>query len=517
MTSETITTLTVGQEEFLRNLMASGLSAPSPVEDGADGVALARRMVDGGVLTQYQADAILAGRLGDLRMGNYDILTKLGAGGMGAVYKARHRRMKRVVALKVLAKAMAGSEAFVRRFQREVEVIARLAHPNVVMAYDADEAEAGPFLVMEFVDGRDLASDVADGGPLSAADAVECTGQAARGLGYAHGQGIVHRDVKPANLMRAVDGTIKVADLGLARLNADNSSSINASLTQAGGVVGTLDYMAPEQAVDSTAIDARVDIYSLGCALYYLLTGHPPYTGTSLMAMLLAHRESPIPDLRAARPDVPAELDAVYRRMMAKAPADRYPAMSDVIGAMEALQRAGQLSDERPARRSAVGGRDTGLDRPTMEFGPGNDRVPLPATRVEPGPSPPVAGPLVGLKVVVVEPSRMQAGITRKFLQQLGVRAVHTAGTGEEAIELVNRERADAVVCALHVSDMTGVELAAKLLAKPGLGELSFILTTSDEADAVGLPASPRAVILHKPFDLAKLSTALAVATRRRS
>jgi serine/threonine protein kinase len=510
------TTVLVGSpEEFLRNLTALGLNIPPPMEGAGDAAALARQLVDGGILTSYQADALLAGRLADLKMGNYDILAKLGAGGMGAVYKARHRRMKRVVALKVLSKAMAESESFVRRFQREVEVIARLAHPNVVMAYDADEAEAGPFLVMEFVDGRDLASDVADGGPLSVADAVECTIQAARGLGCAHAQGIVHRDVKPANLMRAVDGTVKVADLGLARLNVDGASVPNSSLTQAGGVVGTLDYIAPEQAVDSTAIDARVDIYSLGCTLFYLLAGRPPYSGTSLMAMLLAHRESPIPDLRAARPDVPVELEAVFRRMVAKAAADRYPAMTDLIAALEALQRAGRLSGERPSRQPAAAGSDTGLDRQTMEFGPGSDRGPLAATRVVPGPSPAASSSVAGLKVVVVEPSRMQAGITRRFLQQLSVGAVQTAGTGREAIDVVKRERADAVVCALHVSDMTGVELATALFAEPGLERLGFILTTSDEADAGGLPKTPRAVILHKPFDQTKLSAALATATGR--
>src|SRR5215471_6219626 len=169
---------------------------------------------------------------------------------MGTVFKARHRRMKRVVALKVLSREVAASGKFADRFQREVETVARLSHPNIVMAFDADESEAGPFLVMEFVNGRDLATRVQATGPLSLRDAVDCTLQAARGLAYAHSQGIVHRDIKPANLLQDVGGVVKVADLGLARLNeaASQSAETAGSLTQAGSVVGTVDYMPPEQA-----------------------------------------------------------------------------------------------------------------------------------------------------------------------------------------------------------------------------------------------------------------------------
>jgi serine/threonine protein kinase len=192
---------------------------------GADGPSVARELVTAGLLTAYQMEAVCDCRYAELRIGNYEVLDRLGAGGMGTVFKARHRRMKRIVALKVLSRELVKEENLVRRFQREVETIARLSHPNIVMAYDADEDAAGPFLVMEYVNGRDLASLVEKGGPLRVSAAVDCILQAARGLGYAHGQGIIHRDIKPANLLRDAGGIIKVADLGLARFTSHGPSA----------------------------------------------------------------------------------------------------------------------------------------------------------------------------------------------------------------------------------------------------------------------------------------------------
>jgi eukaryotic-like serine/threonine-protein kinase len=230
-----------------------------------------------GLLTPFQIAALSDGRGASLRVGNYDILDRLGAGGMGTVFKARHRRMKRIVALKVLAANLSENPVFVKRFQREVETIASLGHPNVVMAYDADEADVGHFLVMEFVNGRDLAACVEKFGPLPMREAVNYTLQSARGLAYAHSQGIIHRDIKPHNLLVNDRGVVKVTDLGLARLNhGAEGPAAGTDVTMAGGIIGTADYMPPEQAVDSTTIDHRADIYSLACTLHYLLTGKPP-------------------------------------------------------------------------------------------------------------------------------------------------------------------------------------------------------------------------------------------------
>src|SRR5262249_21112706 len=235
---------------------------------------------------------------------------------------------------KVLSRSVAQTGKFVQRFQREVEAVARLSHPNIVIAHDADEAELGHYLVMEFVNGRDLATVVQEHGPLVIPDAVDCILQAARALDYAHGQGIIHRDIKPANLLRDVSGVVKVADLGLARFNdtLGRSPEGMSALTQAGTIMGTVDFMPPEQALGLTNIDHRADIYSLGCTLYFLLTGGPPYEGPTMMAILLKHREAAIPSLCAARAEVPATLDQIFQRMVAKKPEERFASMAEVTG-----------------------------------------------------------------------------------------------------------------------------------------------------------------------------------------
>lgn len=509
------------KQDFARNLEESGLSNLRELQSisGPDGN-LAQKLVEEGKLTQFQVDALLERRFDDLIMGNYEILDRLGAGGMGAVYKARHRRMKRVVALKVLSKEVAHSDTFLQRFQREVETIARLTHPNVVMAFDADEAPAGPFLVMEFVDGRDLASEVSKLGPLSVADAVDCLLHAARGLEYAHAQGIVHRDIKPANLMRDISGLVKVTDLGLARLNDSTSNS----LTQAGGIVGTVDFMPPEQAMDSTTIDHRVDIYSLGCTLYFLLTGKPPYEGSSFMAVLLKHREAQVPTLAAARADVPAELDAFFSNMMAKKPGERIATMTQVVKTLESIKQTVQLSDVRPGGTDAKGGSDTDLTGGTVNYTPSQSsaiRNPMLATTTvtagsleaqaqsESGDTAKIAG----RTIVLAEASRTQAGIVRRFLQQLGITTVHTAASGREAIEIAKREKVDLILSSMHLSDMTGLDLADQLLADPDCDKIALVLATS-EADttdaAANLPKSERMTIARKPYTLAHLAEAIA-------
>jgi serine/threonine protein kinase len=498
------------RDEFLRNLTDSGLSdvldaAPAP--GGGDASAFARELVAAGRLTTYQADAVLERRFGDLRIGNYDILARLGAGGMGTVYKARHRRMKRVVALKVLSKEVAADAAFAQRFQREVETIARLAHPNIVMAFDADEADCGPFLVMEFVAGRDLATEVEHSGPLSVADAVGCVIQAARGLEYAHAQKTVHRDIKPANLLRDEAGVVKVADLGLARLTTGGGASF--SVTQAGGIVGTADYMAPEQALDSTAVDERVDVYSLGCTLHFLLTGRPPYMAGTIMALLLKHRDAPIPSLVTDRPDVPPALDAVFRDMAAKRPDERVPTMTAVIRRLEAVSQTTRLEETRPAPQSAA----VSQTNQTVALTPGADTSAVTPAASSGVYTPEAAGPpSLARTAVLAEPSRVQAGIIRRFLTDLGIESVHAAGSGKEAIELAKRHRADVIIAAMHLSDMTGADLARAVLADPECGRVGFILATSgsDSQDAAALPANPRAALVVKPFDLSRLREAIA-------
>lgn len=499
----------LSQEEFLRNLSDSTLFAPDEItalmeplrQSSPDGDALAERLISSGKLTRFQADAVRERRFEELLIGNYQVLDRLGAGAMGTVYKARHRRMKRVVAIKVLSRSVGQSEKLVRRFQREVEAVARLSHPNIVMAHDADEAEVGHFLVMEFVNGRDLASEVQQRGPLPIAEAVSCIVQAGQALSYAHGQGIVHRDIKPANLLRDIDGVVKVADLGLARFNDPFGQNVEemAALTQPGSIMGTVDFMPPEQALGSLNIDHRADIYSLGCTLYFLLTGRPPYPGPSLMAILLKHREAPLPSLIAARSEVPASLEAIFRRMVAKKPDDRFASMAVIVAALEALPSA----PHPPAELGLT------LDVPPRAadmaaLAQGNATVDL-------APSP----ALGSMTALLVEPSRTQAVIIRNYLQSLGYKEISTLPSGQKALELAHTNPPSVVLSAMHLNDMTGVELARRLRGDDNLSEIGFVLISS-EADAQefrSLSLAGHFIHLTKPFSAEQLAEALKTAT----
>ncbi len=286
-------------------------------------------------LTRFQVQAVYQRKTRGLVVGNYVVLDRIGKGGMGQVYKAQHRRMKRVVALKTLPWDTSKSPHAIARFQREAEAAARLNHPNIVTAYDADEARGVHFLVMEYVEGEDLAARIKRTGPLPVRTAVEYILQAAQGLAYAHSHGVIHRDIKPANLLCDRQGTVKVLDMGLARIEQAVGADQDHSLTSTGQVMGTLDYMPPEQALDTRLADARSDIYSLGCSLYYLLTGRHPYVGDTLAKKLLAHRNDPIPLIAARRSDVPASVQSEFAAMVAKEPSDRPQTMQEVIGMLE--------------------------------------------------------------------------------------------------------------------------------------------------------------------------------------
>jgi hypothetical protein len=277
------------------------------------------------------------------RLGRYEILGRLGAGGMGAVFKARHAELGKVVALKVLPAGQM-DEMRVARFKNEIRAIGRLDHPNIVAAHDAGELGGIHFLVMDFVEGMDLAQVLERRGRLSIPDACEAVRQAALGLQHASERGLVHRDIKPSNLMLARGGRVQVLDLGLARSFAEAAAD---TLTARGMLLGTADYLAPEQWEHAHAADTRADIYSLGCTLYHLLAGWPPFAGErtySVLQKMRAHLESSPPPIGQVRPDVPAGLAAVLDRMLAKAPADRFQSPAQVGEALRPFTSGSDLA-----------------------------------------------------------------------------------------------------------------------------------------------------------------------------
>jgi DNA-binding NtrC family response regulator/tRNA A-37 threonylcarbamoyl transferase component Bud32 len=295
-----------------------------------------------GWVTPWQVAQLAAGRRGELVLGPYVLLDLLGEGGMGQVFKARQRRLKRLTALKIIRPQHLNSASAVQRFQRETEAVARLAHPNIVQVYDADEVGGRCFLAMEFIDGTDLARVLKRQGPLPVVQACDFIRQAALGLQHAHECGLVHRDVKPSNLMLAPRGGLKILDLGLARLAPVAEQEPTADrLTQTGVVVGTPDYIAPEQALAAGTVDIRADLYSLGCTLYHCLTGQAPFVGSTLAQKLLQHQLEQPPPIETFRSDVPPALAEVVCRLMAKRPEDRYRTPAEVVAALDALDLPG--------------------------------------------------------------------------------------------------------------------------------------------------------------------------------
>jgi WD40 repeat protein len=363
------------------------LRAAESLAPGASAAGLVGELVGRGWLTPFQAGLVLAGRAGELVLGDYVLLDRLGAGGMGEVFKARDRQLDRVAAVKVIRPAALSGSAL-GRFAREARAVARLAHPNVVAVYGADVSGPRPFLAMEFVAGDPLDRWVAAAGPLPPADGLEVVRQAALGLGHAHGNGIVHRDVKPGNMIRAAapgGAVVKVLDFGLAGLRAAGGEpDAGSPLTDTGAVFGTPDYMAPEQFRDSGRADHRADVYALGCTLFFLLTGRPPFPGGSYWDKRAGHERGtppPVPGL-----DPPAA--RLLGRMMAKDPADRFPSAAAVAAAV--------AETSRESVATVDGGRE-----PTVPDFPAPVRHVRPAPARRRWPIAAAAGGLVLIAVVV--------------------------------------------------------------------------------------------------------------------
>jgi formylglycine-generating enzyme required for sulfatase activity/tRNA A-37 threonylcarbamoyl transferase component Bud32 len=303
--------------------------------------ALAQQLIERDWLTPYQVSQLFLGRGQDLVLGSYVLLDRLGEGGMGAVFKARHRRLERLDALKVIRTEHVANAQAVQRFHQEARAAARLTHPNIVAVYDANESNGIHFLAIEYLEGTDLGRLVKEKGPLPIELACDYIRQAALGLQHAHEKGLVHRDIKPANLfLNRKSGMLKVLDLGLARLQQRSTNDTGAAgLTHSGAVMGTPNYMAPEQALHPHQVDIRADVYSLGCTLHYLLTGQPPFPGGEMTEKLIKHQlHEPVP-VEQLRPDVPPEVAAIVRKLMAKRPEDRYQTPAEVAAILDYLTR----------------------------------------------------------------------------------------------------------------------------------------------------------------------------------
>jgi serine/threonine protein kinase len=364
---------------------------------GAPG-GLAALLVRDGFLTPFQAEHLLRGRRPKFVIGKYLILDRLGAGGMGAVYLCEHLHMGRLVALKVLPADQAQDPAALARFHREAQAVAALDHPNIVRAYDVDAEGRTAFLVMEYVDGIDLQELVSRRGPLDPARAAGYVRQAADGLQHAHESRLVHRDVKPANLLLSRSGVVKVLDLGLARFFHEDAASV----TEHHGdeaVLATADYVSPEQARGGGDVDVRADIYSLGATFYFLLAGRAPFADGSAPQKLLWHQLKEPPPLRRLRPEVPEAMAAVVARMMMKHPPRRCQTPAEVAAALAPWTQAAPppppeemppvrptITAGRPWRKNLPAAAPTVVQRasrPTVVAGPSATPPPA-APRVAP-------------------------------------------------------------------------------------------------------------------------------------
>lgn len=454
--------------EFLHYLSESKLIPPLEldaflnqhrgIEEG-DATALIDTLLDQGRLNEFQVSRLVVGQTFGLMLGHYRIVERLGAGGMGVVYKAEHIHMKRTVALKILATEDDRSSVFLQRFYSEMQALAVLRHPNIVLAFDAGEVDIPyastkvlRYLVMEYVTGRNLEQFVLDEGALGIAQACQYVRQVAEGLRHAHEHGLVHRDIKPSNLLVTPQDQVKILDFGLARL-------CRRRCTEAHAMLGTVDYMAPEQARDARAVDIRADLYGLGGVLYWLLAGQKPFPGDRppLEELLARQRESPQP-LRRVRPDVPLELEAIVCQLMAHDPNDRYPTPLAVITALNHfLDRSNSKSSSGPPTDHGMRASDTLMERGAITC----PRLP----ESERGPH----------RLLVVSTDPRYRALCGEAFDEGGIECLGAQGIGE-VLEWLVRSPCDLLLIDGEMARGQGLDLCRCLRTEPPAPHLKLIL-----------------------------------------
>jgi serine/threonine protein kinase len=360
-------------ENFLDFVKRSELIAPDEYERALtqlrekhggqlpeDADVVAEHFVAADLLTRWHCDMLFNRKYKGFTLKNYKLLRPLGSGGMSTVYLAEHTLMHRRRAIKVLPKSRNNDSSYLARFRLEAQATASLDHPNIVRAYDIDSEADNHFLVMEYVQGRDLQSVVKENGPLDYDTAAEYIAQAAEGLQHAHESNLIHRDIKPANLLVDQTNVLKILDLGLALLSSEDDK---ASLTIAHNenVLGTADYLSPEQALNSHKVDLRADIYSLGCTLYFLLTGHPPFPEGTLAQRIAKHQSQMPTSIKADRPDAPDSIINICLKMMQKKPQNRYQSAREVADVMYAF-----LAERSAGKRAGDSGLKVGSSSGSM-------------------------------------------------------------------------------------------------------------------------------------------------------
>jgi serine/threonine protein kinase len=359
-------------EAQLKKLRDSGELPDSTVK-------LAAALVEAGLLTNFQAEQLVQGKWRRFTIGKYRVLERLGSGGMGSVFLCEHIYMRRRVAVKVLPTAKASDPSSLERFYREARAVAAVDHPNIVHAYDIDQDENLHFIVMEYVDGPSLQEVVRRSGPVSLERACHYILQAAEGLEHASAAGLVHRDVKPGNILVDRTGVVKVLDLGLARFFNDDDDLLTKKYDE--NVLGTADYLAPEQADDSHAVDVRADIYSLGGTFYFLLTGRTPFGEGSVPQKLMWHRIRQPKPIGFYRGDVPMEVQEIIDKMMAKEPVNRFQTPKEVVAALEPWTKnpiPPPPENEMPRLSPAVTGPNSATYPSTPSQGPGSGVIKKP-------------------------------------------------------------------------------------------------------------------------------------------